>query len=100
MSKENVKNEETVEEIAVKEESVAGTVEVVPSKMDKFKGGLKKFGKRIAIGFGVVTGAIIVYSLGERHGQKKAMAENSDIEVDTYEVVDDTDTTSENNVEQ
>ena len=65
MSKEVIKNEELDEEIevAVDEEETEETES--ETKIDKFKAGLKKYGKKIAIGAGIVAVGIAGFILGK-----------------------------------
>ena len=99
MSKVNEQNVVSIEEAAeIQNQQVNGTVTVESTKRQKFVAGAKKFGKRIAIGLGVVFGTVLVYTIGEKHGEKKAKSENNE---DVYIIDDtnDTNSTSDNSVE-
>lgn len=96
MSKVNEQNVVSIEEAAeMQNQEVNGTVTVELTKRQKFVAGAKKFGKRIAIGLGAVVCAVAAYTIGEKHGEKKAKSENNE---DVY-IIDDVNSTSDNSVE-
>lgn len=92
MSKEAIKNEELNEgvEVIMEEEETDETES--ETKMDKFKAGLKKYGKKIAIGAGIVAVGIAGFILGKKSSSDDSYDETLEIGYDpNNDVVHDDD---------
>ena len=100
MSKEVIKNEELDEDIEVTVEEEETDETESETKMDKFKAGLKKYGKKIAIGAGIVAIGIAGFILGKKSSSGDDYDETLEIGYDpNNDVVHDDDSGDGNETE-